>query len=62
MPRDRRKVLNVEPKYGMYQLKQPLRPTRYYFGTQTKPYRYFRKREYAKALELQASEAVKLHT
>jgi hypothetical protein len=62
MPANNRKLLNVERTYGMYELKQPLRPTRYYFGTETKPYKDFGKREYADALELQASEAVKLHT
>jgi hypothetical protein len=62
MARSTRKLLDVEPKYGMWKLKQPLRPTRYYFGTETKPYRDLSKREYAKALELQAREAVKVHS
>src|SRR5262245_27911307 len=58
----RRRLLDVERTYGMYQLKQPLRPTRYYFGTEKKPHRYLSKREYRKAKELQAREAVKVHT
>jgi HNH endonuclease len=62
MAQSNRKLLDVERKYGMWQLKQPLRPTRYYFGTETKPYRSLGKREYVKALELQAREAVKVHS
>jgi hypothetical protein len=62
MPRSTRKLLDVERTYGMWELKQPLRPRRYWFGTETKPYRDLTKREYAKALELQAREAVKVHS
>ena len=62
MPRNARKLLNVERTYGMWKVRQPLRPTRYYFGTERKPYRSLSKREYTKALELQAREAVKVHT
>jgi hypothetical protein len=38
MPRNSRKLLNVERTYGMWKVKQPLRPTRYYFGTETKDF------------------------
>jgi hypothetical protein len=62
MPRSTRKLLDVERTYGMYEFKRPLAPTRYYFGTEKKPYRYLSKREYARARELQAREAVKVHT
>jgi len=62
MPQNTRKLLNVEQTYGIYELKQALRPTRHYFGTEAKPYRFLSKREYADSLELQATEAVKLHT
>src|SRR3954462_15895396 len=61
MARTTRKLLNVEQTYGMWQVKQPLRPARYHFGTETKPYRHLDKREWARALELQATEAVKVH-
>jgi hypothetical protein len=53
-----RKLLGIEGKYGMWQVKRPLRATQHYFGTETKPYRYFDKRSYTEALELQAEEAV----
>jgi 5-methylcytosine-specific restriction endonuclease McrA len=56
-----RSLLHVESKLGVWQVKRPLRPTLYYFGTATKPYREFGKRWYADALERQGSDPVKLH-
>jgi hypothetical protein len=40
---------------------RPLRPTQYYFGTETRPHREFGKRWFVDALERQAADAVKLH-
>ena len=55
------KLLTRETRYGVWKEARPLRPARYYFGTETKPYRYFTKSWYVDALERQTSEPVKLH-
>jgi hypothetical protein len=54
-------LLAVEKRYGVWAVKQPLRPTKYHFGTETKPYRVLSKRSYADALQRQEHEPVKLH-
>lgn len=61
MARSTRRLLAVETRYGMWLVKQPLRPTKYHFGTEAKPYRVLSKREYNEALERQQHEPVKLH-
>lgn len=43
-PHSRVNSTSKESKYGMWTLKRPFRPTQYYFGTETKPYREFAKR------------------
>lgn len=61
MARPTQKLLMRATRFGMWTLKRPLRPTQYYFGTETKPYRHFAKRWHVDALERQAHEPVKVH-
>lgn len=55
------RLLALEKRYGVWAVKQPLRPTKYHFGTETTPYRVLSKRSYTGALERQEHEPVKLH-
>jgi len=61
MARSTQKLLTRETRYGMWIVSQPLRPKKYWFGTDTKPYREFKKSWYVDALERQAHDPVKLH-
>jgi 5-methylcytosine-specific restriction endonuclease McrA len=61
MTRSTRQLLAAETRYSVWKLERPFRPTRYYFGTETTPYRQLSKRWYTDALEQQAHEPVKLH-
>jgi 5-methylcytosine-specific restriction endonuclease McrA len=54
-------LLQRESKYAVWIVTRPLRPARYHFGTETRPYREFNKRWYSEALERQAKDPVKLH-
>ena len=56
-----RSLLQKETKYAVWQVERPLRPTQYYFGTETRPSRELGKRWYTEALELQAADPVKIH-
>jgi hypothetical protein len=56
-----RSLLQRELRYSVWIVARPLRPTRYHFGTETRPYRELNKRWYAAALERQATDPVKLH-
>jgi 5-methylcytosine-specific restriction endonuclease McrA len=56
-----RSLLQKDTKYGVWKVKRPLRPTQYYFGTETRPYRELGKRWYADALERQGADPVRLH-
>ncbi len=37
-------LLKRDTRYGVWEESRPLRPQRFYFGTQTKPYQYYAKR------------------
>jgi hypothetical protein len=54
-------LLAVEKRYGVWVVKQPLRPTKYHFGTEAIAYRVLSKRTYTEAFERQEQEPVKLH-
>jgi hypothetical protein len=56
-----RNLLSIEKRYGVWAVRQPLRPTKYHFGTEVTPYRKLSRRSYAEAFERQESEPVKLH-
>lgn len=61
MARPTRRLLAVESRYNVWKIKYPLRPTRYHFGTEAKPYRELSKRWYTEAVERQGTEPVKVH-
>jgi hypothetical protein len=61
MPRPARNLLAREMRYGMWIISQPFRPKKYWFGTDTKPYREFKKSWYGDAVERQAHDPVKVH-
>jgi DNA-directed RNA polymerase subunit RPC12/RpoP len=61
MARTTRKLLATESRYNVWKIKYPLRPTKYHFGTEAKPYRELSKRCYTEAVERQDHEPVKLH-
>jgi hypothetical protein len=54
-------LLKRETNYGVWKESRPLRPSRFYFGTEGKPYRYFRKSWWLEAQERSEREPVKLH-
>jgi hypothetical protein len=54
-------LLRRETKYGVWKESRPLRPSRFYFGTEGKPYRYFSKSWWLEAQERSEREPVKLH-
>lgn len=61
MARRTHTLLAVEKRYGVWAVKQPLRPTKYHFGTEATPYRVFSKRSYNDASEQKEHEPVRLH-
>jgi hypothetical protein len=61
MARAARRLLAIENRYNVWKIKYPLRPTKYHFGTGTKPYRELSKRWYTEVVERQDHEPVKLH-
>jgi hypothetical protein len=56
-----RGLLRRETKYGVWKESRPLRPSRVYFGTEGKPYRYFPNSWWLEAQERSELEPVKLH-
>jgi 5-methylcytosine-specific restriction endonuclease McrA len=54
-------LLRRETKYGVWTESKPLRPSRFYFGTEDKPFHYFRKSWWLEAKERSEREPVKLH-
>src|SRR5690349_6791057 len=56
----RRSLLKRETKYRVWKESRPLRPARYYFGTETRPYQYYAKSWFVAAKERQTTEPVRL--
>jgi hypothetical protein len=55
-------LLRLETRYGVWEESRPFRPSRVYFGTEEKPYRYFDKTWWSDARDRSEREPVKLHT
>src|SRR3954468_2382830 len=55
------RLLTRETRYQVWEESRPLLPSKFYFGSQNKPYRYYRKSWWAEAKEKSEREPVKLH-
>lgn len=54
-------LLTFDTRYGVWKESRPLRPSRFYFGTQNKPYRYYSRKWWNDARQRSEQEPVKLH-
>lgn len=54
-------LVHRDQRYAVWQEDRPLRRARFYFGTQSRPYRYYEKSWYVTAKATQQSEPVRLH-